>query len=395
MALFQYKAFRENGKKISGKLCAENLQEAQGQLSRQKVLVTFLAEIVDLKKTTSFKKKDILCFTQELARLLSAGLPLYESILSLEEKYAAAPLQSFLLDLTDQLKAGRSFSEGLRGYTKSFDFLYCAMVANAEKTGTLEQTLKEISRLLARQEKLKSQILSTLLYPAFLLGFSLLVIFVLLFYILPSLFELFEGRSLHPLTSFVLSCSHLATSHKGLLGLIFFSFLSFFSLSFFSTKLKKALQRFFLRVPFAKNLFLKVGFVRYFRSLSTLLEGGVPLLEALALSRKVMEHPLLDQQMAEAERRVAEGWNLSTHLDKSSLVPKWVCRMVSVAEKTGDLCGMLRHIAEIYEEEIEKSLAQIATFLQPFFLLVLGIIVGVVVLSVLIPLTDVSSFLST
>jgi general secretion pathway protein F len=343
---------------------------------------------------TTLKKKELLSFTREIAKLLKAGLPLYEAILSLEEKHATSPLRPLLLDLAQKLKAGLSFSKALQMNPGNFDFLYCAMVANAEKTGILEQTLEEIAKFIERIEKLKGQFFSTLLYPAFLLSFSLIVISVLFFYILPSLFELFEGRPLHPLTQCILSCSHFLITHKSSGCFLFVFFLSFLVFSFFSKKTKQCLHRIFLRLPFVKSLMLKVGFVRYFRSLSVLLQGGVPLLEALKLSRNVMQHSLLDLQMKEAEKRVGEGWLLSLHLEKSSLVPKWVCRMVAVAEKTGDLQNMLRHIADIYEEELEKSLAQISTFLQPLLLLILGVIVGVVVLSVLIPLTDVSSFLS-
>ncbi len=373
-------------------LHAESIGHARSLLLQRKILVTSLQILPERKRERVLQKKDLLSFTRQTAKLLKAGLPLYETILSLEEKYRTSHLQSFLLDLTEKLKAGRSFSEALAMHPKNFDFLYCAMVANAEKTGSLEQTLEEIANLLERGEKLKGQLVSTLIYPSFLLGFSLMVVCSLLFYIIPSLFELFEGRALHPLTQCILSCSHFAISHKLAILSVFVVSLASLSLCFFSQKIKERFGRIFLRLPFVKSLMLKVGFVRYFRSLSALLQGGVPLLDALKLSRSVMLHSLLDRQMKEAERRVREGWLLSVHLEKSSLVPQWVCRMVGVAEKTGDLQNMLRHIADIYEEELEKSLAQISTFLQPLLLLILGVIVGVVVLSVLIPLTDVSSF---
>jgi general secretion pathway protein F len=394
MALFSYRALNENGKKIKGVIPAENEREAHLLLSQRKFFILSLERLSEKKTRTSFNKKELLSFTRETAKLLSAGLPLYEAILSLEEKYSHSHLHPFLLDLGEKLNAGLSFSEILKNHPKNFDLLYCAMVSNAEKTGSLDQTLAELARLIERREKLKGKFLSSLLYPAFLLGFSLIVIFVLFFYILPSLFELFEGRSLHPLTQFILLCSHFALSHRWAIFscMIFLLFLGV--LGFVSKKIKEKLFFFFLRLPLVKSLVLQMGFVRYFRSLSALLQGGVPLLDALQLSRDGMKHSLLDEQMKEAEKRVAEGWLFSAHLEKSSLVPKWACRMVGIAEKTGDLENMLRHIADIYEEELEKSLGQISTFLQPLLLLILGIIVGFVVLSVLIPLTDVSSFLS-
>ncbi len=392
MPLFSYTTIEENGKKLEGLLHAASEKEAHLLLAERKIFILSLKLLDDAKKQPSLKKKEILAFTSQTAKLLAAGLPLYEALLSLEEKYRSTRLQPFLLDLVEQLKAGHFFSEALRSHAKNFDFLYCAMVANAEKTGRLEQTLEEMAALLEKSEKLKTQLLSALLYPAFLFGFSLLVVFILLFIVLPSLFELFEGRSLHPLTQAILFCSRCALSHKWEIGAFFVVLLSCFPLFFFVRKVKEEAKNFFFRIPFVKGLMLTVGFIRYFRSLSVLLQGGVPLLDALQLSQNVMGYSLLHQQMKEAEKRVGEGWLLSLHLEKSSLVPRWVCRMVAVAEKTGDLHSMLRRIADLYEEELEKSLAQITTFLQPLLLIILGAIVGTIVLSVIIPLTDVSSF---
>ena len=174
-------------------------------------------------------------FTHSLSRLLEAGLPLYEALMALEEKFTSSRMRTVILDLLDQIKQGRAFSEALSFHKESFDILICSIIANAEKSGSLSSALKEIADLLSKQNNLKRQILGSLLYPGILFIFSVLVIGVLLFFIIPSLFSLFEGRTLHPLTRIVLACSKALCENQMLifssfLSSVFLVFLLFFSI---------------------------------------------------------------------------------------------------------------------------------------------------------------------
>ncbi len=148
-----------------------------------------------------------------------------------------------------------------------------------------------------------------------------------------------------------------------------------------------------LVLPFVKTMIIQTALTRFCRSASLLLLGGVPLLDALALSRRVMKHPLLEKVVEEAEKKIIEGAHLSDQFKLVSYIPPLVSRMLAIAEETGRMAPMMENIADIYDEEIERSLQQVTTLLQPVLLVVLGGIVGVVLLSILLPLTDVSSFL--
>jgi general secretion pathway protein F/type IV pilus assembly protein PilC len=392
MPLYQYDAINEKGKKYRATLDADSLQDAKLKLIKRQIPVLQVESIEGKKLKNSLSKSELLGLTQELARLLQAGLPLYETLSALEEKYRKQKAHSLLLSLSDLVKSGLSFSTALSRHPETFDLLYISMVANAEKTGRLAKALQELGDLIDRQLKVKKQILSALLYPALLTGFCLIVLSSLLFYVIPSLRELFEGRELHPFTSLVFAASSLACKGKWILLFVLLSFLSFLSATLYSPRLKEKMYKILCKAPFFKSLFLKVAFVRFSRASATLLEGGLPLIQAFSQARHVMGHPLLEEVIRRAEERISQGEPVHAPFQNHPMVPPLISRMLGIAEEGGKLPFMLDQIARIYEDELEKTLTHFATVAQPLLLLILGGIIGFVLLSVLLPMTDVSSF---
>lgn len=394
MALFRYEALSESGKKISGAIDAETISDAKQKLLKQSIFLTRVVELTFQKSKTLLNSEGILSFTRELSRLLKAGLPLYESLSALEEKYRGQAAQKLLLDLCEQVRAGQSFSAALAKHNRTFNLLYVAMIENAQRTGRLTETLQELSILLAKQQHVRKQLIGALLYPSLLFGFCLFVLCALLFYVVPSLQELFEGRELHPFTQIVFSVSTFACKSKALLLGIVVSIGVGISGFFIYPKWKSFAFRQVLKVPILNHLFAKVALIRFFRATSTLLNGSVPIVSAFSQARTTMGHPILEKVIAKAEYLIAQGDPIHLPFASHPLIPPLVPRMLGIAEKGGNLDGMMRQIAEIYEEELERTLAHFSTVAQPVLLLFLGAIVGFVLLSVLIPLTDVSTFAS-
>lgn len=392
MALFRYVALDEKGKKIKGMLDAESLLDAKQKLIRRQILVTEVSPVEKKQQGCKIAKSDVLMLTQELARLLSAGLPLYESLSVLEEKYRSHRAHELLLDLCDQIREGRSFSEALSNHPMSFDMLYCAMIVNAERGGHLAKSLEELSRLLERQKHVQKTIFGALLYPALLSSFCLVVLSVLLFLVIPSLSDLFEGRDLHPFTSFVFACSRFAMKAKWFLVGLLLTFVSWVVWSILSQKGQRRLRTMFLRVPVLSDLLAKVALSRFFRASATLIEGGLPALFAMQQANATLQHPPLEQSMNEVMELLSQGQPLGSAMQGRSMIPPLVGRMLSIAQESGNLPSMMHQIASIYEEDLEKAITKITALLQPILLLVLGAMVGFVLLSVLLPLTDVSSF---
>lgn len=393
MPIFRYKALTEAGKKMQGVIDADSYLMAKEKLKREKILVTQLTPIAH-KQEMNLKPQILLAFTREMGQLLAAGLPLYESLLTIEEKYRKHRVHPLFLDICDRLKGGQQFSAALKAYPKSFDPIYLSMVQAGERTGALTWVFQQLYQLTERRQKLKKQLVGALAYPAFLGGFCFLMVIGLLLFVIPSMQSLFEGRQLHPLTQIVLSLSQflqkfflpLLLSITGIsLGLIYF---------FKQPHGKLLLQRILQKVPLMKTVLVQAALIRFCRSCSILLFGGVPLVSALPIARKVMKHPLLEEAVEQAEKKIVEGKLLSQELKHSAHIPPLVSRMLSIAEETGKLPEMLQSLSNIYDDELERSLIHITTFLQPVLLLILGGVVGIVILSILLPLTDVSSLIS-
>ncbi len=395
MPLYQYQAISEDGKKIGASIEAESLQEAKQKLIRRHIALIKISLLSDgeiQKKPLS--KKEVLSLTRELARLIQAGLPLFEGISALEEKYRGQKPHKILLDTLEQVKIGHPLSRALSRHPNSFDILYVSMVANSEKTGSLAPCLTELAELIARQLYIRKQILSALLYPALLAVFSLVVLSTLLFFVIPSLQELFDGRALHPFTQIVFAASSFACNSKIFLSLLLALCGGAGILAATSKKWQNQILKVCMRLPILNHLMAKIAFVRFSRAAATLLEGGLPLINAFAQARTVMRHPKLEEVIAAAESRIAHGEPLSAPFANQPLIPPLVARMLGIAEQSGKLSFTMQQIAEIYEDELETTLTRFASLAQPALLLFLGGLIGFILLSVLLPLTDVSTFVN-
>lgn len=392
MPLYCFEAVSERGKKLKGSIDADNLQDAKMRLARRQIAVLSVTLLSDKQMRLALSKKELLALTREMGRLLEAGLPLFEALSALEEKYRGSKMHKLLLDLCDKVRSGYSFSAALSRHPLIFDVLYVSMIANAEKTGSFARSLSEIALLLHRHLQVKKQMVAALLYPSLLFTFCIVILSSLLFFVVPSLKELFDGRELHPFTQIVFATSEFAIQAKPFLLLFALAFVAFGVYLFVSPKAKRYAWQQIVKLPLLKSLFAKVAFVRFCRASSTLLEGGLTAMSAFKEARSVMDHPVLEDLIAKAEQKISEGVPLHVPFENHPLIPPLVPRMIAIAEQGGRLPCMMKQIAEIYEEELEGLFTQFAALAQPVLLLILGGLVGFVLLSVLLPLTDVSSF---
>lgn len=392
MPIYRYTALEERGKETRGIIDADSLEDAKQKLLKRRVFVVKVESSKKNKNGCVLNKQEVRSFTRELAHLMKAGLPLHDSLSALEEKARSQKRHELLLDLCDKIREGVPFSRALQAHSRSFDFLYCSMITNAEQSGTFVKTLDELAYLLDRQLQMRKALLGALLYPALLGGFCLVVLSVLLFFVIPSLFDLFEGRSLHFFTQFVFSCSRFALSAKWFL-LAFMAILGGGAVFLFSTlQGQKTVRGAIARMPLFRELFAKIALVRFFRAAATLIEGGMPALPALEQACSCLSHPPLEKTIEEILVRLTGGESLESAMQGHQFIPSLIPRMLGIAQKAGNLSMMMHQIAGIYEEDLEKIFARITSLAQPILLLVLGAMVGFVLLSVLLPLTDVSSF---
>lgn len=393
MPLFRYSALSLSGKKISGIIDADSLLSAKDRLRKDQILVTNVQIFKEKKKKSIASLSLLLNFTRMLTQLLNAGIPLYEGLVIIQEKYKKHQSHALWADLTDSLKSGLSFSEALEKHSYCFNEIYICMVRAGESSGTLDQALHEICLLLNRQHQLKKQISSALIYPVFLSVFCIFIFLILVLFVIPSLKTLFDGKALPPLTKIIFSISDFFISYGIILGIGVIATIISGYLCFLTQQFKLKWDYFLLRIPFIGDFIVQASMVRFCRTAALLLVGGVSILETLRLSRKAINNYFLERFIETVEKKVGEGESLSEELKNSYLIPPIIPRMLSIAEKTGKTADMLQSIANIFEENLGKRLLQFTTLLQPILLLILGIIVGIVLLSILIPLTDVGSVL--
>lgn len=392
MPLFQYEAICADGKKIHSFLDAESSQHAYQKLLQKKLVITKITPFQEKKRTLSLNGKERRFFTRDMARLLKAKLPLLEVLLALEERGSDSKVRKILLSLSESVRGGTSLSSSLKQFPNSFDFFYISMVANGEKTGELAAAFDELSFFLQKQQETKKRFLQVFLYPSFLLCFCFLVLFVLFFFVVPSIQELFEGRSLHPFTQIVFSISKtLVTFQQEFLALgVGILLLCVFSVAYLPARywVKKRISS----LPYLRPLFLKVAMAKFFRAVSVLLEGGVSILPALQEGKRMFQHSIFEEGIGQVEEALKAGGSISKAFAVHSRIPPLVPRMLSIAEQGGNLSFTMQQIAEVYDEELETQLERFQALAQPLLLIFLGVLVGFVLLSVLLPLTDVSSF---
>lgn len=392
MALYQYQYVDGKGKKRTGMIDAQGEKEAKTKLREQGYLITKLTAKSKVGSGQNLKGDNLLAFTMQLAQLVNAGIPLYESLTAIEEQTRKDSYNRVILSLCEQIKMGMSLSNAMSTYPDSFDKLYCSMVAAGEAVGSLGPVLEKLAQLLHRQMKLKKQIVTAMIYPTILGGFSLLIIGLLLGFVVPSLEGIFAGRQLNSFTASVIAFSHFFRSYFWLYIPLIGGFGAWSIWKIRSPQGKLWIQRTLLKLPLFCKLAVQTSIARFCRTMSTLLQGGLSIIDSLRISRGVMHNVVLEKEIQNAEIKIIEGHSLSQQLGKSRYIPPLVSRMLGVGEESGTSAVMLSKIADMYEQELEKTLDRVMALSQPVILIVMGIVIGTVLLAILLPLTDVSSF---
>lgn len=392
MPLFHYQAFDKGGRKRKGTIEAHEEREAKEILRSQGMMITNLALHTATSGKNSIKGDKLLTFTMLLNQLVGAGIPLYESLLTIEEQYRSESCHPIILGLCEKIKAGAPLSNAMTHYPESFNRLYCGMIAAGESSGALNIVLEKLHLLLSKQIKLKKQIATAMIYPSILACFSLLIVAMLLGFVVPSMEGIFAGRSLNSFTNFVLTMSILFRNWWGLYLPLAGAAIFFIIKKMRSKEGRLWRQRVSLKLPVIKTLAIQTAMARFCRTMGTLQQGGLSMIESLRIAREVMDNVVLEKEMERAENKIIEGSTLSSELARTPLIPSMISRMLLVGEDSGSMVAMLNKIADMYEEEVEKSLERAMALAQPIILIAMGAIIGTVLMGILLPLTDISSF---
>ena len=333
--------------------------------------------------------KDIALFCRQFSTLLTAGLPLIQIMEVLGEQNKNLRLKKDILVIAESVRTGRTLSNSMK-QRKHFPHLLVNMVAAGEMGGTLDKVLDTMSLHYEKEHKMKQKIKTAMTYPLIVLTVTVAVVYFLLTNVVPTFADMFEGMGVElPLTTRILMGLSAFASSYGLMLLIILilgSVLFRYIISKGEGRYKW--HKFILKLPMVGNLIVLIMSSRFTRTISTLLNSGAPLIDAIEMTKKVMGNSVAERGLTDVQDKIRLGGGLWGPLDQLKLFPAMVVHMVRVGEESGTLDEVLANIARFYEEETEGYMLKLTTLMEPALILILGGVVAFVVLSIALPMFD-------
>ena len=409
MAKFSYTAVDAKGKQATGVVEANDQNDAIAQIRQLGFYPQRLDEAKDTDKTLTgkpkIKKKGgrvkmriLTVFTRQLATLIDAGLPLLRSLNTLAKQERNVVMRNTMLDLATTVESGSTFSEALAQHPGIFNKLYVNMVKAGELGGVLEIVLTRLAEFQEKSQKIKGKVLAAMVYPVVVLCIAILILGFLLTFIVPKFQQIYAdalpGKPLPAITQFVIDLSHLLTSQWyfviGGIALVVIGFKVFAS----SPAGSIILDRIKLRMPVFGDLLSKTSIARFSRTLGTLISSGVPILQALNITRDTAGNYVVATAINKIHDSVKEGESVVGPMEASGVFPPIVTSMVQVGEETGQLPDMLVKVADVYEAEVDNVVTGLTSILEPIMIVLLAVIVGTIVIALFLPMIGIITGMS-
>jgi type IV pilus assembly protein PilC len=421
MATYAYDAMNNAGKKTSGTVEATTAEEAVKKIRSQGLFPSSVKEqkvaggtggggakkVRDVKKqkkgfNISFggvSTKKLTLFTRQLSTLQDAGLPLLRSIQILESQQRPGALKNVLQGVAEEVESGTSLSESMAKFPRCFDRLYTKMVAAGEVGGVLDVILQRLAEFMEKGQRLKRRIIGALIYPAVVIFIAVLIVTGIMYFVIPKFQEIFEDFDvkLPDLTIFMINASKwvagTSTKDQVVPGAIWvlcspvIIFL-FFKLIRKTNPGRAVTDIIVLRVPVIGTLMRKTAIARFTRTLGTLISAGVPILEAILITRDTSGNYVFERALTKVHDSIREGETFAVPLRESKVCDAIVVNMIDVGEETGDLDVMLMKIADNYDEEVDVAVESLVSLLEPLMVVVLGGMVGTIVVAMFLPLVS-------
>ncbi|MCD6232134.1 type II secretion system F family protein [Candidatus Aerophobetes bacterium] len=401
MAIYIYTARNLTGKKIKGEIKAKDERTALSSLRTQNLIITSFKKKKDplsfpIKKSNKQRKflkprvknKDIIIFAREFSTLINAGIPMIQSLNVMITQTQNPTLKETIIQVKNDVEQGLSLSEALSKHPKIFSSLFYNMVRAGEMAGVLDIILIRLANYLEYMENVNQRVKTAMRYPLFVMCITGVVTMVLVFFILPKMKILFSetlGMELPALTQFVLTLSLFLKQNFYFLPLIIFSMAIFYYLLKKSDKGAYFLDTVKIKLPVIGNFFHKVALSRFGRTLATLSNSGVPILNALEMTAKTTGNKVIEKAINESRASLREGETIANPLKKYPVFPPMVTNMISVGEETAALDEMLNKIADFYDREVNRMVESIASLIEPLLIVVLGATVGIIVVAMYLP----------
>ncbi len=407
MNAFRYQAIESGGTSVRGVIEAEDRKAALRLLGERGLFPSNLEACANgaaapsaaghapstAGRRRSISRKDITAFTRELSALVGAGIPIPQALDSLSAEEENATFREVLLAIADSVQKGAALSAALDDHPKLFGKLYASMVRVGEEAGQLPVVMHDLANLLEHEDEVRGEVLAAVAYPAFVLGFGVITVAVLLTVVLPRLFSMLEEMlPVLPLPTLVLLKLSRAL-HKDWIFILIGLVAAVGAVASYRRTAKggEAWDRAKLRLPLVGAVFRSAALGRFARTLGTLVRAGVSLLPALKIVENTIGNHILAQQIALVAEETRGGDSLAAPLRKLGIFPRTVVQMIEVGEETGKLDEMLLKVAEIEERQMRAHTKVLISLLAPVLILAVGALIGFMVIAILLPIFKMSS----
>jgi len=395
MPEFTWEAKNRTGETRKGTMQAENEAAVQQKLSQQQltpVKIRRKSALAGFKiGGGSVKIKEMVTFTRLFATMINAGLPIVRCLDILASQQSNSFFKGVIADIKSQVEQGSTFSDALKRHPSVFDDLFVNLVNAGEVGGILDSIMNRLSIYIEKRAKLVGQLKGALTYPTIVVFIAVGVMIVMMTFVIPAFETMFKnfggGRESLPwITRFMLELSEGFMSWSWLIALVSIG-LAFGYIQFYrSPKGKRAIHKLLLTLPIMGNVMEKIAVARFTRTLGTLLQSGVPILDALNICSRTAGNVIIQEGIMDVRQAVSEGQNMVDPLLKAAVFPEMVVQMISVGEQTGALDQMLNKIADFYEEETDVAVAALTSSLEPIMMAGIGGMVGTVLVAMYLPI---------
>jgi type IV pilus assembly protein PilC len=394
MPNYTWKGRTRGGRVQEGVLVAESKDAAIASLRKQQIIVTAVTErgkeFALPKLGGRISPKEIAIFTRQFSVMIDAGLPLVQCLEILGAQQENKTFQKVLLQVRQDVETGSTLADAMRKHPRAFDNLYSNMVAAGEAGGILDTILQRLAQYIEKIVKLRSAVRSAMVYPAAVISIAILVVWVILWKVIPTFASLFEGlgATLPLPTRITIGLSRLI-GHWWWLMVIAVVSGAFLLYRYHKTYSgRRRIDGALLRIPVLGTVLRKIAVARFCRTLGTLVSSGVPILDGLEITARTSGNGIVEDAIMATRRSVEEGKTIAEPLKGTGVFPDMVVQMVAVGEQTGALETMLSKIADFYEDEVDEATANLLALLEPVMIVVLGAIIGGIVISMYMPMFD-------
>jgi type IV pilus assembly protein PilC len=398
MPSFNWSGKNRVGQTQEGVLLADSRDAAVATLRRQQISVTSIREKgreVRLlpRLPRGIAQKRIAVFTRQFSVMLDAGLPLVQCLEILGEQEENPVFAQIIEKTRTDVESGSTLAEAMRRHPKAFDNLYVNMIAAGEAGGILDIILQRLSTYIEKVVRLKGQVKSALIYPVAVLTIATGVVWLILWKVIPVFQQLLEsvGGEMPLITTVVVGASNFVGRYTLWIVLVLVAAFVLVSRYYKTYRGRRVIDGLLLKVPIIGMLLRKIAVARFCQTLSTLTSSGVPILDGLEITAKTSGNAVIEDAVMAVRKSVDEGRTLSEPLAETKVFPPMVVQMINVGEQTGALDQMLSKIAEFYEEEVDTAVAGLTKLIEPLLIVFLGVVIGVIVTAMYLPLYSVLS----